>query len=669
MIPASAQQLDNRAPAASLQPPRRDLNLDVLRALRMHRKLAIGVACCVAFAMLAFGFSRRPYYETKALLYVQPQKTKPASDVTDSFDSTRYESFMQQQLQTITRADVLEKALASPSARSWRVRGIPTQIEVEILQHSLSISRVEQSYELSVSLAGGNPTAVADMVNAVCDAYIRAERADELAQTDQQLAILTDARRKLTEQLDADRAEQMRLSTQLGVADTSSDDSNPYDTQLAELRSQLAKATAEHQVALAAAAALSPGHAGAAIDISAAADTLVATDAQLSAFRQAAGQRSSILTSQMSGLTPANPLYIQDQRELDQLNASVLQMEQSTRNRAIRRIEADRALEVRRAGNLEDRLRAQLALRTAEATGITPQLQHAAEVAADVTRLAARYASVDNAISVIQLEKDTTGLIHVIVPARAPLAPKTSMKRTIIFGAIPIGVGLGILAAILLLKFTPKIYVAKDLSDVLGFYPIATLPASADKVVVDEFMLRLLAGIDQIHRAEGAKTFLFTGSSANTSVSQLTETLARKMRRLGYGIAVLKAEDLIGENTLSSGVTAVASAAPTRTGNFAISRIETITRSADFIFIESHPILASSVAEYCARLAEVVVLINESGVTTRAEVKAAVGLIRRLRAPALATVLCNVQLLNADAEFRNAVAQVEARPHTSPAEA
>lgn len=670
MNPASAQQLDNRAPAASLQPPRRELNFDVLRALRMHRTVALAIAGTIAVAMLAFGLSRRPYYETKALLYVQPQKTKPASDTSDSFDSTRYESFMQQQLQTITRADVLEKALASPAARSWRVRGIPTSIEVDILQHSLSVTRVEQSYELQVSLGGGNAHAIADMLNAVCDAYIRAERADELAQTEQQLTILTDARKKLTEQLDADRAEQMRLSVTLGVADTSADDANPYDAQLTSLRSELSKAQAEHEVALAAAAAYSPGHSGAATDVSAAADALVATDTQLSSFRQAAGQRISTLTSQMSGLTPANPLYIQDQRELDQINASVLQMEQTVRNRAIRRLEADRSLEVRRTAGLVERLQNQLAAKTTAATGITPQLQHAAEIAADVTRLAARYASVDNAISTIQLEKDTTGLIHVIVPAMAPLTPKASMKRMMIFGAIPIGLALGIIAAVLLLKFSPKIYVAKDMADVLGFFPIATLPCTVDKGVTDEFMLRLLAGIDQIHRSEGAKIFLFTGASATTTVTGLIETLSRKMRRLGYGISVLKAEDLIGESTLSSGVVAVASASPSaRNGNFAVSRIETIAKSADCIFIDAQPVLTSSAAEYCARLSEVIVLVTESGVSTRAEVKNAVSLIRRLRAPALATVLCNVDLINADDDLRTAVSRVENRPAPEPVQA
>jgi len=218
----------------------------------MHRTLAIVVALAVFLGVFSFGLSRHPYYETSALIYVQPMKTKVITDTAESaYDPGRYETFLQQQLQTITRADILEEALSKPATRAWRFRGEPEQGAIARLQHSIKVERVEQSYELSISLSGNDPVAIADVVNAVSNAYIRGERSDEMSQSDQQLQILQDELQRVSTDLNNDRKEQAQLSVSLGVADTTGDTGNPYDVQLVELRSELAKATANHDIAAA----------------------------------------------------------------------------------------------------------------------------------------------------------------------------------------------------------------------------------------------------------------------------------------------------------------------------------------------------------------------------------------------------------------------------------
>jgi uncharacterized protein involved in exopolysaccharide biosynthesis len=665
MNPASTAESPDLPPAAP--PAQKELNLDPVRALRMHRLPAIAVAALVTLGVFGFGLSRRPYYETQALIYVQPEKTRLVSDNSqDVYDSSRYESYIQQQLQTIPRSDILAQALAQPQAQAWRFPHEPLQVAIIRLQHSLKVERVEQSYELSIGLSGNNPNAIAGMVNAICDAYIHGERADELAQTDQQLQILNADRDHITAELTNDRQQQAALSVTLGVADTTaSDTGNPFDTGLVELRSDLAKAVAAHDLAVADLDAIGSGHANAAENLGAAASALVNTDPGLASFKQSTAQRSSVIASQMSGLKPENPLYQQDQTELDQLDRSLLTMEQHVRARAIRQVEQDREQEVRRTAAVVARLQAQLATNTAAATRATPELQHAAELAADITRLQTRYNTVDNAISSIELDKDTSGLVHVLLPALPPLAPKTSLKRTILAAALPLGVIAGIATAMALLMFDPRIFIAKDISRTLRFYPLATLPSRDEvgKIVSDEFLLRLLAGVDQIHRADRCQTFVFTSASAGEGLNDLVESLARKMQRLGYSVVTMKAADLIEEDKLSSGIMPAAGATPRPSStheSFILQKIDSLKKQADFVLIEARPLLASSVAEFTARLCDVVILIAESGKTTRTELRAAVDLIRRLRTPGMAAVLCKLLLRNADTAFIKAVESVEA---------
>ncbi len=668
MNSASAQQSPESPQQLSLgaESPAKDRNLDIRRSLRMHRTLAAVVGIAVFLGVFSFGISRTPYYETQALIYVQPMKTKVITDTTEgAYDPSRYETYLQQQLQTAVRADILAEALSKPATRAWRFRGEPEQAAVARLQHSLKVERVEQSYELSINLSGSDPVAIADVVNAVSNAYIRGERADELAQSDQQLQILQDELQRVSTDLNNDRKEQAGLSVSLGVADTSGDTGNPYDVQLVELRSELAKATAAHDVALAQYESVESNHSDASQNLRAAADEIMATDPAISSLKQTIGQRRSVLTSQMAGLTPKNPLYQQDQQELERLDLSLSAMESDVRVKAAHQLQQKLQLEERRTADIASRLSQQLAAKTSIATGATPELQHAADLAADITRLQARFNEVDNAINSIELEKDTTGLIHIIVPAVPPVAPKTSARRLILGAALPVALFLAVAAAILAAKFDPKIYIGKDIANLLGFYPMAVLPdnAEVDRVAKDEFILRLLAGIDQIHRMDGAKTFVFTAASSNASVTDLVASLSRKMQRLGYRIATIQASELIENHELSSGLFATdhMDAAEVTHENFVVQKIEAIKRDADFVFIDALPLLSSSETEFAVRLSDVVILVAESGETTRAEFRSSFALATRLHVPGAAAVVSQLSLRHADDEFITAVRSLEQR--------
>jgi len=671
MNPASTQQSPESSQSfhSAGPTPGKERGLDIGRSLRMHRTVAIAVAIVVFLGVFSFGLSRRPYYETSALIYVQPMKTKVITDNADAYDPGRYETFLQQQLQTITRADIIGEALSKPATRAWRFPHEPEQAAIARLQHTIKVERVEQSYELSISLSGADPVAIADVVNAVSNAYIRGERSDEMSQSDQQLQILQDELQRVSLDLNNDRREQAQLSVSLGVADTSGDTGNPFDVQLVELRSELAKATAAHDVAAAEYASVDSSRAGSSQNLSSAADDLAATDPSIAALKQTIGQRRSVLTSQMAGLTPKNPLYALDQQELDRLDLALATMEGQVRVKTSSQLQHKLQLEERRTADIVARLSQELAAKTSIATGATPELQHAADLAADITRLQGRYNAVDNAINTIELDKDTSGLVHILVPAVAPVAPKTSMKRMILISALPLALFLALAAAILMSKIDPRIYIGKDLSRLLGFYPMATLPNKdeVDRAVRDEFILRLLAGIDQIHRMDGAKTFVFTGASTDVSVTELVGSLSRKMQRLGYRVAAIRASELIENHELSSGLfsTAQDETAPPVSiithQNFVAQKIETLRQDADFVFIDSYPLLSSSETEFAARLCDVVILVSDSAATTRSELSSSFALVTRLHVPGAAAVVNHLSLHNADDEFIASVHNVQRR--------
>src|SRR5882757_7001468 len=75
---------------------------ELVRSFRMHKKLAIFVGATIFALLLTFGLQRQPYFETSSLIYVQPAKAKLITDATGgTYDPTRYDTYIQQQLQTI----------------------------------------------------------------------------------------------------------------------------------------------------------------------------------------------------------------------------------------------------------------------------------------------------------------------------------------------------------------------------------------------------------------------------------------------------------------------------------------------------------------------------------------------------------------------------------------
>ncbi len=188
---------------------------------------------------------------------------------------------------------------------------------------------------------------------------------------------------------------------------------------------------------------------------------------------------------------------------------------------------------------------------------------------------------------------------------------------------------------------------------------MAVLPVSdeVDPGVYEEFLFRLVAGLDQAHRVGGAHTFIFTPSSQGTPIDDLVTSVATEMESLGYQVMTISATDALSPIELnrekSSPAGQHSSELVPSNGNTALrirreslidEHLERLKRQVDFLFIKAQPIRSSAEAEFVARLGDVTVLVVESGKTTRKELKKCLSLIRRLRARGLAAVVTGLKV-------------------------
>lgn len=668
-----APHMTANGPMASGSDSPSPINLQVMRSVRMRPVLAGCVAGIVLLAMIGYASLQKSIYSATSQLYVTPTGVKVLGDGTPAnFDEGQYESFLSEQLLLVTRPDVLKAALDSVPAEDWAQFGGSEQEAVGNLTTQLKVQRVGTSRQVSIGLKGTDAAKVAAIVNAVTSAYLDAAHKATTAESDQREQLLAEERQRIAGALETERAEQIALGASIGVANPSVEGGNPYDAELSGLRVQLSEARAAHEVAAAQLASLSGLGPTGASGLMAAADEQIMGDAGLGSMKASISQRKAQLTAQMAGMTPTNPVYKQAQDEIADLDRTLDKMTVDLRDKAARRLQDKLHSDLQRTGDVESRLNGQLARQIANATSAAPRLQRASEVAADIQRLNIRLASVDDALRNIHMEVSGPAHVRLSIPATPADHPEANRKKQFLLLALPLALLFGVGGAVLARLQDKRICLGLDAKDVLGFAPMAVLPARADvsQRVFEEYVLRLAAGIESAYRNSGARTFLLTAVSLTTDIRPLASALTRKFEEIGVNVIVATASEMLaptdGNQQHASDLSAmdadqIARVVDLWSEGFVAANVAKMKTEHGLVLIESEALLNCAQTEYVARCADATILMIECGVTTRQELMQAMDLLHRLNVTGIGAVLEEVQLQYADAPFRKAIESLDRR--------
>ena len=604
--------------------------LDAVRSVRQHPKLAAFVSLVVLVAVVGYALTRKPMYEARSLSYVEPLETKVVSDGSQGiYDPARYDSYFQQQIQTATRQDILEAAIAKLPEGVWQQPNEDIHTAAERLGNALKVERVGSSYQLSISAQADDPEKASAIVNAATNAYLEQGRKDENARSDGRLVLLQEENQRIQKELQQDREEQAALNQTLGVADTQSSGANPYDMQLAGVRTELVAAREAHDVAAAQLASVTGQGGLSSAGLKAIADEAIASDTGLSALKTTINERRAVLNTQMATLTPTNPVYKQDVDEIASMDKQVEARTMQLRQTAAQRVEDKLRLELQRTGDVEARLNGDLAHATAQAGSAAPKLQRAKELTADITRLQARYATVDDALRGLQLESNGPGTAHLLVAAQVPDSPAANHRILLLALALPLAAFAGIMAAALARKSDKRLYSALDLEQAVGVTPMSVMPVSYgySEAAQNEHLLRLAAGLERGHKLNGAQAFVFTAASESMHTTELIRNVQTKLGELGFKAAVMEAADV--RQTM----------AEERRLDQSESKMERLKRENAFLLIDAQPLLSSADTEYAVSCADATLVVVESGLTTGAELKQCMLLLQQLKATGVGTIL------------------------------
>jgi succinoglycan biosynthesis transport protein ExoP len=654
--------------------------LDVMRGLQLHRKLAAGIILAGFLGAAAYLLSLWPLYTARSVVYVQPAPQR-VMDQTASrwpFDTNTNESYIAQQMESATRYDVLTNALHKLDPGTFQHRSESDQAAAERLGRAIEVKRLGSSYEISIAARASSATVAARLSNAVAASYIESAAREGRSGDTQRLTMLHEEEERVKKELTADRSEQHDLNKTLGVAGVGTNTPDLLDEDLSRVRSELINARSASDSAAARLTSMDANrtHSTAALD--AEADQMLAVDTGLGSMRATLFQRRATLTSQMANLTTNHPQYKQDAQELAQINSSLESMTKDLREKASARIQQRLRTELERTSGEELRLNARLGQMASASSGMTPKMQRENDLAADIIRLQNRYSSVDEQLHNLMLDAGAPATSYLAAAAVPPLSPTKSgvLRNTMVIAFA--GLLLGIIAAVTANKLDQKIYIAADVEQVLGFAPMAALPdfAQVSEDVAEEHMLRLSAGIDHARQHGNLKSCIFTGTGPGTGVTTMASRVRTTLEALGRatvlvdasGVQPMPARGATGAFGLNDASSQLATQPGTRSGARSGIRSTAVLQQLaeemggedeSLVLTDTAPLAVSAETEYLARFVDAAIVVIQSGVTTRTQLREAASTLQRLEVTAVGFVLNRVGLEKADAGFRRSVRGIE----------
>ena len=290
------------------------------------------------------------------------------------------------------------------------------------------------------------------------------------------------------------------------------------------------------------------------------------------------------------------------------------------------------------------------------AVAATPKLQRSSVLASEVARLRNCYASVVGQFRNQMLEENAPGAAY-LAAAVVPLHPADSGP---IRSALFVLLGLISLAAVtagIAHKRNRRVYIATDVEHVLGFVPMAQLPdfTEVPEEVTEEYLLRLAAKIESVSKRRSLRNCVFAGIGHGSGVTAIATRMKELLQSLGWAAVVVDAGGLspaAPDGRLGAGGDTTQRMAKTVEG-----------RQAELVLADAAPLMVSAQTEDLVRHADCTIVVIESGVTTRAQLRAAAAILQRLNAQDVGFVLNRVRWAKADPDFRDSVQEMKWNLH------
>ena len=677
-----------------------------LVSLIKHYKIGLGIFIAIALLGIPVAWIKgKSFYSATAVIYVAPRVANILNENKEQDISSpqQYKQFIDQQVGTVGRYDILLAALKNLGDKRflWQKPDEPERRAAERLQAALVIKPVNDTYLISVTLESDKAEGLDDIVNTVVETYVENAHEEQLIYASKErVGVLYNQRNKLWDIIADKKKSLAALAQELSVTIFVDSTVNPFDQLLAD--SQLAYSVAQRDRMAAEAGLLlfeNPKDPKASTAFESIVADIVYKDQGLYSLKANMYQRRSELVRLISGLDPKHPGHEQIKKQLEVIEAEVVQATDQLTRDVKRMLLEERRSKVTLTRKIEQDLLAQINTQKENAAWFSTRYNDALTLNHDIKSLYDQLKLVEDRIGFLELESKAPGFIRMDSPARPPEIPVRGGRKKIIILMFIVGLIAGLIVPIIIDMLDRRIRTAGQVEKLLGYKPLAALlefgqDAISLKTVADQ-KRRLALALERERKQSGnpSSLILVTAVKPNSATTTLALDLAQDYQNMDIRAVVVEVNPLNPDERYVSAHTgvglldmildpelAVAEAIspaderypdrisiglPTENLLFGYQRLQAaldkIAQTYTAVILDAAPILLSADAEFFAGISDITLLLIAAKQTKPGEIKRAVQLLERINPKSIGFVVTRLENFRGGGYY-SSIAQADAPP-------
>jgi polysaccharide biosynthesis transport protein len=607
-----------------------------LVSLRAHPRMALLASVLVILAGLPWAWVKgKPSYMSEAVFQVAPRYMKNLrEDQEMEFQSnTQYRQFVQHTLRSVTRHDVLKAALDSLKDKRylWQQEAETERRAIDRLRERLIVAAVPDTYLVRIALEGGKKEGLAEVVNAVTQAFLSRMKAEDIYGADERTLSLQRRERELLALIGEKADKRGIIARELSLTTFNEGTPNPYDNLVQSLRTRVAESRQrriEAEGSLAAFDAVSDTN----IAVRSVSDAVL-NDPGLNSLKAALLKRRADVLVSISGLKADHPLRVSADRELREIDLELKQQADALR------------------GNVTANLKARLNGTVAQARHVESLLsQELTELESKATEFAGLFQRAMR-LGYLNVEANSLGFLRMVSEALPPDQPFGPGRKKLLVMVLLAALVAAVVLPVALDLMDKRLHTVNDVERLMGIPPAGWQIESGDaaaEIFAEEQLRRLASSLVRARDNSGSRIFGFTGIKPAVGTTTLVLDLGRTLQALGFKVLLVEAngvtrderfvtdkpgllEYLRGKAKSSEVIGGRTRDEPPRVavGGKGVETLPRLDRLkavivhwgsiADFVLVDMPALLASADAELLARTVGNTLLVVQAGRTEKGE--------------------------------------------------
>lgn len=675
------------------------IGIKPLLSLKRHYRISIVAGVVVILlGMPVVWIKGQSYYVAEAIFQVSPTYMKNLE--TDSElvlqSNSQYREYVNHLSNTVTRYDVLQRALNALKARGIDTRppALTERKYIERLQKTVYVRAIMDTYMVRIGVEGRDKAHLDDLINAITASFLETTKAEQIYGSSERLNILQDNAAKLRAEIAAMETERILLGEKLGLTTFSENAQNPYDALLTQTRERHAVAEIERWQAQAAHDAFISQR-EIPTDFGRSLLEMRLQDNGLQALRNEVIKRIEELNQVIAGLEDKHPARKPAVDEIKALTQRLQTQEAEFDRKTFENFRLRLVATLNQKVQVEQEIRKTLMQMEGQAAEFARRFQETMKLTREIREREQRLQQIQDRLNYLDTERNALGFVRLVTPALPAETPMGPGKTKLLLLVIVAAFGLALAAPVGLDMLDRRIRSVNEAEKLMGIPSAGWQIRKEDlptRLFAEEQTRRFAAMLIRNRARNERNVFAFTSVKSGGGTTSTVLDAARTLAQLGSRVLVVEPSafaPFIGFDGLQPGLSdflagkaelaalpqpymhqdctlaVVGSGAERSSG---LQRIDLINKSVeewsadyDYLLFDLPPILISADAEMLVEALGQVFLVVEAEAVTRGEVSRAKRLLEKIDPEAVGLFVNNVPLFHGGGYMQEVIVETLTR--------